>query len=182
MLGWARDDWPFPPMRVHVGTVYREYAELRRSMEFLESQPWLPASARQLTESVLMAIGRPPVKPLVDNDALPEAWPASWHSLCSWACPRRRDLPGRLRMARRGWELLTGAWPWGAAWVEPPPSPPAWVERLLGNDPRVVLDYAPLTDCSCEACVSRRREIAAADRALSLLRSSKAVRAALRQQ
>ena len=162
VLGWARDDWQFAPMRVHVGTVYRQYAGLRQSMEFLESQPWLPASARQLTESVLMAIGRPPVEPLVDKDSLPEAWPASWHSLCSWAGPRRRDLPGRLRLARRGWELLTGAWPWDTAWGEPSPSPPAWVEQLLGNEPRVVLDYAPLTDCSCDACVSRRREIAAA--------------------
>ena len=34
MLGWARDDWPFAPMRLlHVGTVYREFAELHRSME-----------------------------------------------------------------------------------------------------------------------------------------------------
>ena len=167
VLGWARDDWPFAPVRVHVGTVYRKYAELRQSMEFLESQPWLPASARQLTESVLMAIGRPPIKPLVDT--MPESVADHWHALCSWAHPQRRDLPGRLRMARRGMELLTGEWPWGAAWVEPSPTPPPWVDRLLGNEPRVVLDYAPLTDCSCGACVSRRREIAAARRAWGTL-------------
>jgi len=39
-------------------------------------------------------------EPLVD--VMPQAWPASWQSLCGWAHPQRRDLPGRLRMARRG--------------------------------------------------------------------------------
>ena len=146
------DDWPFAPVPVHVGTVYREHAGLRQSVEILESQPWLPASARQLAESVLMAIGRPPVKPLAE--ITPGAWPISspWRSLCSWAYPQRRDLPGRLRMARRGMELLTGEWPWGSSWVEPLEPPSSWVDALLSNEPRVVLDYAPLTDCPCEAC------------------------------
>ena len=57
-------------------------------------------------------------------------------------------------MARRGMELLTGEWPWGRAWVEPLHPPPLWVDTLLGNELRVVLDYAPLTHCSCEACAS----------------------------
>ncbi len=157
VLGWMPDDWPFEPVRVHIGTVYREHAGLRQSVEFLESQPWLPDSARSLAESMLKAIGRPRVNPLVDS--LPEPWPTSWASLCSWACPQRRDLPGRLRLARRGIEILTGNWPWGIAWAEPMHPPASWVDVLLGTEPRVVLDYAPLTQCSCESCVNRRSEI-----------------------
>ena len=128
------DDWPFAPVPVRVGTVYREHAGLRQSVELLESQPWLPASARQLAESVLMAVGRPPVKPLVE--IMPGAWPipSPWRSLCSWAYPQRCDLPGRLRMARRGMELLTGEWPWGSSWVEPLEPPPPWVVRGVGAD------------------------------------------------
>ena len=155
-----------------VGRCYREHKGLRRSVESLESQPWLPKSARELAESVLMAIGRPPVEPLVAEADMPESWEDSWRSLCSWAAPQRRDLPGRLRLARRAMELLTGKWPWASVW-EPacPPRTPPWVDSLLGRDSRVVLDYAPLTDCSCASCVSRRSEIAAARLRFSRLRS-----------
>jgi hypothetical protein len=163
VLGCVPDDWPSTPLYVRVGTADRKHDGLRHSVEFLESQPWLPASARYLAESVLKAIGRPSVRALVDR--LPEPGPVAWQSLCGWAHPRRRDLPGRLRMARRALELLTGSWPWGSAWVEPRPQPvPSWVDGLLGRDRRVILDYAPLTRCSCDACVSRRLEIEGAYR------------------
>ena len=91
VLGCVPDDWPSTPLYVRVGTADRKHDGLRHSVEFLESQPWLPASARYLAESVLKAIGRPSVRALVDR--LPEPGPVAWQSLCGWAHPRRRDLP-----------------------------------------------------------------------------------------
>ncbi|MDE2920117.1 MAG: hypothetical protein OXR64_09760 [Chloroflexota bacterium] len=128
-------------------------------MEVLESQPWLPASARTIIESVLQAIGRPP--PPVDAlmDSLPESDALAWESICGWVRCKRRDYPGRLRMARRAWELLTGSWPWGSCWVETQRPVADWVGARLVREPDVVLDYAPLNDCTCHACVSRREEI-----------------------
>ena len=157
VLGWAPDDWAPVLLEIRTGEADRAYDGLRQSIEFLESQPWLPTSARSITETVLQAIGRPPVRAMVDS--LPEPKTSAWESLCAWANPQRRDHPGRLRMARRAVELLTGSWPWGSGWVEPTRPPTTWVDELLGRDAGVVLDYAPLTDCSCEACVSRREEI-----------------------
>ena len=159
VLDLASDDWEPVPLEIRTGGYDPAYAGLRRSIEILESQPWLPASARAIVESVLQAIGRPPVDALVDR--LPEPEASAWESLCIWAKPQRRDCPGRLRMARRALELLTGSWPWGWRWVETIRRPPTdWVDVLLGREARVVLDYAPLTKCCpCHSCVSRRDEI-----------------------
>ena len=157
VLGWAPDDWTPVLLEVRTGEADPANHGFRQSVEFLESQPWLPASARSITESVLQAIGRPPVRALVES--LPEPESSAWESLCAWAKPQRRDCPGRVRMARRAVELLTGSWPWGLDWVEPTHPPAAWVDELLGRERRVVLDYAPLTKCPCEACASRREEI-----------------------
>lgn len=157
VLGWAPDDWAPVPLEIRTGEADPANDGLLRSIEILESQPWLPASARSITEAVLQLIGRPPVRAVVDR--LPEPETSAWESLCSWAKLQRRDRPGRLRMARRAMELLTGSWPWGSDWVEPTRPPAAWVDELLAREARVVLDYAPLTHCSCEACLSRREEI-----------------------
>ena len=153
VLGWAPDR-PAGRVRVQTGGADQRHRGLRRSVEFLESQPWLPDSVRHLAEAVLQAIGRSPVRPL--------GRVAPWPALCAWAAPLRRDEPGRLRMARRGVELLTGTWPWGTAWVDVSQPAPAWVDAALGRDRRVMLDYAPLTKCGCDACVSRRLEVAEA--------------------
>ena len=161
VLGLAPDSVEPVLLEIGTGEYDRANADLRRSMEFLESQPWLPASARSITESVLQAIGRRPVGALVDS--LPETdTTLAWESICGWVGPQRRDCAGRLRMARRAWELLTGSWPWDLHWVETQRPTAAWVGDLLGRDARVVLDYAPLTKCPCPACVSRRKEREAA--------------------
>ena len=162
VLGWAPDDWTPILLEIRTGEADRANHGLRQSVEFLESQPWLPKSARSITESVLQAIGRPPVRAIVES--LPEPESSAWVSLCAWTKPERRDCPGRLRMARRAVELLTGSWPWSSEWVEPTRPPAAWVDEKLGLERGVVLDYAPLTKCSCEACASRREEIATARR------------------
>ena len=140
VLGWDPDEWPSESVRDHTGSVYRQHRGLRQSIEFLESQPWLPDSARYLTELVLKAIGRPAVVPLLDRP--PRAMDDLVGLTCAaGACPRRRDLPGRLRLARRGMEILTGEWPWGTEWAEPVIPPPSWVDVSLAREPRVVLDY-----------------------------------------
>ena len=157
VLGCAPDLWDPVPLEIRTGGDDPANAGLRRSIEFLESQPWLPASARSITESVLQAIGRPPVGALVDS--LPKTDASTWESLCIWATPQRRDYPGRLRMARRALELLTGSWPWGSHWVETTQPSADWVDVLLCQEARVVLDYAPLTKCPCQSCVRRRIEI-----------------------
>ena len=156
VLGWAPDSWEEDPLEIRTGEYDSANYNLRRSIEILESQPWLPASARSITESVLQAIGRRPVGALVDS--LPETDALAWESICGWARPQRRDCAGMLRMARRAWELLTGSWPWGSSWVGTQRPAPRWVGDLLGREKRVVLDYAPLTKCTCPACVSRREE------------------------
>ena len=157
VLGWAPDRWEPVTLETRTGEYDRRAnADLRNSIEFMESQPWLPASARTITESVLQAIGRPSVDALVAS--LPEPEDLAWESICGWVRRKRRDDPGRLRMARRARELLTGSWPWSSRWVETQRSA-AWVNDLLGREKRVVLDYAPITKCTCPACVSRREEI-----------------------
>ena len=186
VLGWAPDRWEPVRLEIRTGEYDRANAGLLRSVEILESQPWLPASARSITESVLQAIGRRPVDALMDR--LPESDALAWESICGWVRCKRRDYPGRLRMARRAWELLTGSWPWGSCWVETQRpmadwvgartsvSPWAsrslsetqrsaadWVGARLVREPDVMLDYAPLNDCTCHACVSRREEIENAD-------------------
>ena len=167
MLGWQDAPDQSPPTyrlpELPVGTApLPNTRSIRRSMEFLESQPWLPMSVRTLVEDVLQAIGRPPVRPLLAR--LPEPQHETWAELCAWANPQRRDLPGRLRMARRAFELLTGSWPWRSRWVDSTRQPSAWVDKLLHRERRVMLDYAPITKCSCEACGRRRVEIADARR------------------
>ena len=157
VLGWAPDRWEPVRLEIRTGEYDRAHAGLRRSVEILESQPWLPASARTITESVLQAIGRPPVGPLVVG-SLPESDALAWESICGWVRSKRRDCPGRLRMARRAWELLTGSWPWGKRWVETQRPAADWVGARLGREKSVVLDYAPINDCTCHACVSRREE------------------------
>ena len=134
--GWAPDDWAPVLLEIRTGEADPTYHDLRRSIEILESQPWLPTSARSITETVLQAIGRPPVRAMVDS--LPEPKTSAWESLCAWANPQRRDHPGRLRMARRAVELLTGSWPWGSGWVEPTRPPATWVDELLGREAGVV--------------------------------------------
>lgn len=156
VLGWAPDRWEPGLLEIGTGEYDRANAGLRRSIEILESQPWSPASTRSITESVLQAIGRPSVGALVAS--LPEPEALAWESICGWVRRKRRDDPGRLRMARRARELLTGSWPWSSRWVETQ-RPAAWVNDLLGREKRVVLDYAPITKCTCPACVSRREEI-----------------------
>ena len=136
VLGWAPDDGAPVLLEIRTGEADPAYHDLRRSIEILESQPWLPTSARSITESVLQAIGRPPVRAMVDS--LPEPKTSAWESLCAWANPQRRDHPGRLRMARRAVELLTGSWPWGSGWVEPTRPPATWVDELLGREAGVV--------------------------------------------
>lgn len=156
VLGLAPDSVEPVPLEIRTGEYDSANYNLRKSIEFLESQPWLPASARTITECVLQAIGRRPVDALMDR--LPESDALAWESICGWVRDKRRDCPGRLRMARRAWELLTGYWPWDLHWVETQRPAAAWVGDLLGRDARVVLDYAPLTKCPCPACVSRRKE------------------------
>ena len=56
VLGWAPDR-PGGRVRVQTGGADPRHRGLRRSVEFLESQPWLPDSARHLAESVLQAVG-----------------------------------------------------------------------------------------------------------------------------
>ena len=157
VLGWAPDRWELVPLEIRTGEYDPENAGLRKYVETLESQPWLPASARSITESVLQAIGRPPVDALMDS--LPESDAFAWESICRWVSPQRRDCPGRLRMARRAWELLTGYWPWDRRWVETPRPAADWVGARLSREEDVVLDYAPIPKkCTCHACVSRREE------------------------
>ena len=137
-----------------------KFANVRRSGEFMQAQPWLVPSVELLVEWELRSIGRLPVRQLLvaQGASLEELW----KPLCAWAAPLRRDRQGRFRLARRAAEFLLGTYPWDAEWTEGEGDLPTEVREALERESNVILDYARDTGCHCHSCVSRRKEVAAA--------------------
>ena len=137
-----------------------KFANVRRSGEFMQAQPWLVPSVELLVEWELRSIGRLPVRqlPVAQGASLADLW----KPLCAWAAPLRRDRQGRFRLARRAAEYLLGTYPWDAEWTEGEGDLPTEVREALERESNVILDYARDTGCHCHACVSRREEVAAA--------------------
>lgn len=137
-------------------------ANVRRSGEFMQAQPWLVPSVELLVEWELRSIGRLPVRQLVvaQGASLEDLW----KPLCAWAATPglRRDRQGRFRLARRAAEYLLGTYPWDEEWTEGEGDLPTEVREALERESNVILDYARDTGCRCHACVSRREEVAAA--------------------
>ena len=159
VIGTAPDRGPKPagpPPKIGSGT----FANIRRSGEFMQAQPWLVPSVELLVEWELRSIGRVPVRqlPVAQGASLEDLW----KPLCAWAAPRRRDRQGRFRLARRAAEYLLGTYPWAAEWTEGEGDLPTEVRDALERESNVILDYARDTGCRCHACVDRREEVAAA--------------------
>lgn len=168
VIGTAPDREPRPaglPPQIGPGT----FANIRRSGEFMQAQPWLVRSVELLVEWELRSIGRLPVRQLLvaQGASLEELW----KPLCAWAAPLRRDRQGWFRLARRAAEYLLGTYPWDAEWTEDEGDLPTEVREALERESNVILDYARDTGCHCGACVSRRREVAVAREQFPALRN-----------
>ena len=168
VIGTAPDREPRPagpPPQIGRGM----FANIRRSGEFMQAQPWLVPSVELMVEWELRSIGRLRVRqlPVARGASLEELW----KPLCAWAAPLRRDEPGQFRLARRAAEFLLGTYPWDVKWTEGEGDLPTEVREALERESNVILDYARDTGCRCHACVSRRREVAVAREQFPALRN-----------
>ena len=158
VLGCAPDLWDPVPLEIRTGGDDPANAGLRRSIEFLESQPWLPASARSITESrtagdwsaaggcsggqsaknrrihmgIIMHLGNPPATRLPRKATDGSTSPGTVDRIVAVGFALGRDDTAVGGLGRR---ITMPRGPCGAGL------------------------YAPLTKCPCQSCVSRRIEI-----------------------